>query len=124
MLLSIIVAIYTLGLIYAFYFGGIGIGSIVLILGILMVALIPVFQKNKIDETANLIKNNVKEPFININKAPWYVLAELPHIERVEAKRIVYIRKHYGAYKSFDDFFEKMNIKSEFRGEISQFIFI
>ena len=54
--------------------------------------------------------NHTFKPFVNVNRAAWYVLQELPHIDRVQAKNITWIRKHNGLYSSLDDFFKKNNI--------------
>ncbi len=123
-MLSIFTALYTLALVYAFYFGGPAVGVPVLLAGIIAIALFPTYRNSRIETAKNLIQNPDGQPFININKDPWYIIAVLPNIERVAAKRAVYIRRHYGNYKSLEDFFEKMNIKAEDRESISKHIHI
>ncbi len=123
-MLSVVIAVYTVILFYAFYFWGLGIGISFLILGVIIIALTPVFQKIQANNAAYIIKNNSKKNFINVNKAPWQILAQLPFIKQVEAKRVVYIRNHYGKYLSIEDFLTKMNIPDEHKDEISQYICI
>ena len=62
------------------------------------------FEQNPTDEF---------KPYIDVNRHDWYVLQELPNITRVQAKKIVWMRKHNGWYKSFDDFFYKNSIYQE-----------
>lgn len=124
MFLSVIVTIYTISLFYICHYFGVGFGILFLLFGVIIIALIPVFQKFQKQKARVLIEKGCEKPFVNINKAPWYILEELPLIERVVAKRIVYIRRHYGNYTSIKDFFEKLDIKEQQQKEIEKIIFI
>ncbi len=88
--------------------------------GVLILSLIPVFQKIKTENLKKQIKNNTAK--ININKASWRELELLDGFTRLSAKRAIWIRSHLGFYSSIDDFFEKNQIKN--REEIEHFIFI
>lgn len=124
MILSIITAIYILILIGAFHYGGIGYGIIALGIGIVVISLIPQVKKMRKEKVRLKIASNPEDPLINVNKAPWYILEELPEIDRVMAKRIVYIRNHYGKYTSVEDFFEKLNINTNQRSKIEKIIYV
>ena len=121
-MLTTIVAVYTLVLIYAFYYGGLVGGLVVAGFGVVMIALLPTFKKIQKQNIRNLIQEKSKQSFLNVNKAPWYILEELPGIERVVAKRIVYIRNKYGKYSSIDDFFTKLGIGAEQKRELERIV--
>jgi len=89
---------------------------IMVVVGILFVLIvfgIRKFQIKNAKKKVALFEQNPKakvKPFINVNRHNWYVLQELPHISRVQAKKIVWMRKHNGWYTSLEDFFKKNNI--------------
>jgi len=91
-----------------------------LIFGIIILSLMPVYRKKRKESLKQKIKMN--QSVLNVNKAAWWELEELPGIERVQAKRIVWIRKHRGNYTSKQDFFEKNDIEQT--KEISGLILI
>ena len=55
----------------------------------------------------------IVQPFVNINRADWYIIQELPYLSRAQAKKVVWMRKHNGWYSSLDDFFKKNSIFEE-----------
>ncbi len=83
------------------------IGGIVAI-GAITIALIPTFIKNKKKSLRKKIENKPKKPVVNVNKAPWYILEELPEINKIQAKKIVYIRRHLGKFENVQDFCNKV----------------
>lgn len=78
--------------------------------GLIIIAACSLYKKIKKDSIKNQIKNYPDRPVLDVNKAPWWQLEELPGILRVQAKKIVWIRKHNGKYTSKKDFFDKNNI--------------
>ena len=88
--------------------------------GVIILALIPVYRKKRKESIKQKIKKN--ETVLNVNKAAWWELEELPGVLRVQAKKIVWNRKHNGLYTSKEDFFEKNNIKD--KQTIDKLIFI
>lgn len=91
--------------------------AIVFVVFIAHISLIPVYRHYKKDKTkklvAKILNEDLKEPFININTAPVYVLEELPDFSTVQAKKIRWIKRHNGAYKSMEDFYEKLELPKE-----------
>lgn len=90
--------------------------------GIIIIAANSLYKKIKKAGIKRHIKNYPNKPVLNVNKAPWWQLEELPGILRVQAKKIVWIRKHNGNYTSKRDFFEKNNISNI--EEIKKLIYI
>ncbi len=82
----------------------------VIIIGILILAFIPVYKKYRKNKIKNHIDKKIKEPVLNVNRAYWWEIEELPGFSRVSAKRAVWIRKHNGKYLSKKDFCEKNGI--------------
>lgn len=78
------------------------------------------YYKSKLSE----FKAGSSAPFINVNKVSWKVLMLIPNIDKMTAKHIVHNRRHFGDYKSFDDFFKINQIPEEKRKEIKKYIFI
>lgn len=78
------------------------------------------FYKSKMSD----FKEGISNPFINVNKVSWKILALIPNIDRITAKRIIYYRRHLGKYKNFDDFFKINQIPEEKREEIRKYIVI
>ncbi len=82
-----------------------------ILFGLIILALVPVYKKIRKSSIKNHIKNFPNTPVLNVNRASWWELEELPGILKVQAKKIVWIRKHNGIYKSKDDFFTKNNLQ-------------
>ena len=82
-----------------------------IIFGILILSLVPVVLKIKIEKVKQGIKNNSIK--ININKACWQEIEQLPDFTPVKAKKAVWIRKHNGFYSSLEEFFEKNDVKNK-----------
>ena len=93
-----------------------------LLLAIAILALSPIFKKIRKQSIKTNIQNNL--PAVNINKASWWELEELPSMSRIQAKKAVYIRKHSGKYSSKEDFYEKNSISDEAIKIIDKVIYI
>ncbi len=131
MLRPFYISMYTFVLVSAYYSGKFLEGTIILALGIAFLTLIPVITKGKKKNAIKLIKDAIEKskteiiiPFININDSPVYVLEELPGINTVLAKRIVWYRNRYGKFNSVEDFFEKMEISSEHINQLKNMLFV
>ena len=81
------------------------------ILGAIILMSASINRKLKKENIKQQIKNNTAQ--ININKAPWWIIEELPGFKSVNAKKVVWIRKHNGKYISKEDFFKKNDIKDK-----------
>ncbi len=90
--------------------------------GVLIILAFKFYQKKRKENIKKQIENFPDKPLLNINKAAWWELEELPGVLRVQAKKIVWNRKHNGLYISKEDFFEKNNIKD--KQTIDKLIFI
>ena len=105
------ITIYFILLGISFYYqNAIAIYSI-LVIGILILVSYPIYRKNKKENIKQEVKNKTAK--INVNRAPWWIIEELPGFKSVDAKKVVWIRKHNGKYKSKEDFFLKNNIKNQ-----------
>ena len=95
---------------------------IIAVLGILILISVPYIRKHQIDsikeEVKHSLEKNLKQTVININKHPWYILELLPGFDRISAKRAVWLRGKYGQYTSIQDFFDKNNVKDEYKQQI------
>jgi len=78
-----------------------------IVISILILLLIPVYKKNRKEN----IKN--KKLTLNVNKAFWWEIEELPGFNRVSAKKAIWLRRHNGKYSSKEDFYQKNNIKNK-----------
>ena len=92
----------------------------VLIVGVLILSLIPIIQKNKKENIRFQIKNNPNTEVLNVNKAAWWELEELPNFSRAKAKHAVMIREKKGRYTS-KELFMKLNAVNNIE-EISKLI--
>lgn len=116
---STIVLIYFAILGICIYYSNLVLTSLVIILGVVYLITIKIIENSKIKNIKQIVTsiNSRKKvnytPFVNVNKEGWKVLQELPNVNRVLAKKIVYIRKHHGKYSSLDDFFTKNLINDE-----------
>ena len=104
----------------AIYYGNITFIASWLILGIITVLVFPLYKKIKKENIKKEIIN--KTALININKAPWWIIEELPGFKSVSAKKAVWIRKHNGKYLSKEDFYTKNLINN--KDEIEKFIIL
>ncbi len=82
----------------------------VIAVGILILALVPVYKKYRKNKIKNHINKKSKEAILNVNRAYWWEIEELPGFNRVSAKKAVWIRKHNGKYQSKKDFCDKNGI--------------
>ena len=95
------------------YFSGI------VLIGIAAIIYLKILKNISIKKTKKIVKelleDNKKEikPFINVNRANWYIFQELPGFTRVSAKKVIWIKRHNGFYKSIEDFFIKNSINDE-----------
>ena len=86
---------------------------LVLVAGVVLILSICGIRKLKVMSVKEQIEKFEQNPdaeispFVNVNRDDWFVFQELPHINRVQAKKIVWIRKHNGWYASLEDFFKK-----------------
>ena len=77
-----------------------------LLLGIFIIMLFPFYKKIRKQKIANkLVK-------VNVNRASWWEIEELPGFNRVNAKKVIWIRKHNGKYLSKEDFYKKNSVKN------------
>ena len=53
-------------------------------------------------------------PFIDVNLAPWYILAELPGMNTESAKIAVKVRAEKGLYPSMESFIKTAEIKPRY----------
>ena len=110
---------------FAFLYINTFAGVILLTLELISLCLLPVFIKAQKCQIALKIKEGfASEPILNINKAPWFFLVELPEISQFEAKKMVYLRKKYGKYASLEDFYIKNQLSEDKRNKIEKYIFI
>ncbi len=84
----------------------------VIALGILILAFVPVYKKYRKNKIKNHIESGKEGSVLNVNRAYWWEIEELPGFSRVSAKKAVWIRKHNGKYLSKKDFCEKNGINN------------
>ncbi len=101
------------------YFAG------VILLGVLSIFIFKQLRKISINKTRKLADkiNNCSgdadtKPFVNVNKSHWSIFEQLPGFSRVQAKKVLWIKRHNGPYKSVDDFLDKNSITDEGRREL------
>ncbi len=116
---ALIVAIYIITMFY-FLFRGYGyIFASMLVLGIIFIMCLPMHKRKQIENAKIRIihalrkksKGEIIKPFIEVNSAPWYVLAELPGVSIEAAKQAVELRRHNGAFPSINVFIALLHIK-------------
>ena len=116
---SHIIFIYFALLGVCIYYANVPVIITFIAIGIIALIILKFMENSKINNLKQVVekynKNNSMKivPFVNVNKENWRVLQELPHVNRVLAKKIVYIRDHGDKYKSLDDFFVKNLIHNE-----------
>lgn len=95
---------------------------ILIVAGIIVLSITPLIRRKITEatkeEVKQALKENTKQAIININKHPWYIIELLPGFDRISAKRAVFLRHKFGKYKDIQDFFDKNNIKEEFKNQI------
>ncbi len=69
-------------------------------------------------------KEDVSKPFVNPNKVSWKILMLIPNIDKMTAKHIAHNRRHFGDYKSLEDFFKINEIPEDKREKIKKYIII
>ena len=98
--MTYLATLYILIPVFSFYYGNATVGFSVLVFEIISLFFIPLIIKYKQEKIRNVIKNSdIGEPILNINKAPWYLLSQLPDVSEFEAKKIIHLRRKYGKYK-------------------------
>ena len=68
--------------------------------GILILAFYPLYRKIR----KKAIK--AKSVILNVNRANWWEIEELPGFEKVSAKKVVWLRNKNGRYASKEDFYK------------------
>lgn len=86
------------------------LAGIALLIVVLYVVSIPLVKQVKIKEIRESISNAEEKHFMDINKAPYWIIKELPGITELEAKKAVWGRRSNGNYKTVEDFIEKVKI--------------
>lgn len=91
----------------------------VVVFGLAVLVLMKIIKVVSIKKTKKAVavlsankKANIS-PFINVNRAKWYIFQELPGFSRAAAKKVIWIKRHNGLYTSVEDFFGKNEIKDE-----------
>ena len=118
-MLALIVAIYRITMFYFMCRGFYYISGSMLILGIIFIMCLPMHKKRSIENAKRRIVSALKQkqkgetikPFIEVNSAPWFVLAELPGVSIEAAKQAAELRKHNGAFPSINVFIALLHIK-------------
>ncbi len=117
--MQLLVFIYLVFLFRSFVSGNIIYIISTIVVGILFVLTVLLIRKLSINKTKRIVekyRNNPEdkiEPFVNVNRDDWYIIQELPGLSRVQAKKVVWMRKQNGWYSSLDDFFKKNDIYDE-----------
>lgn len=117
--MQLLVLIYLIFLFRSFVSGNTIYMISMIAVGILFALTVVLIRKLSIKSVKKNVEKYCKnpddkiEPFVNINRADWYVIQELPSISRVQAKKAVWMRKHNGWYSSLEDFFKKNGIYDE-----------
>lgn len=100
--------IYILILFSSFYSKNLYVIASVVIVGLLYALIYPIYIRNKVNafkkEINENINSNSPKPLIDINKAPWYLIQNLPGFNAASAKKAVQIRTKQGNYISIEDF--------------------
>lgn len=124
---SIIISVLTATII-CFYASGntalIIIASILLLLSFVYSFLKPIIIYNYYKSEISNFKEDISKPFINVNKVSWKILMLVPNIDKMTAKHIAHNRRHFGDYKSLEDFFKINEISEERKKEIKKYIII
>ena len=116
---ALIVAIYIITMFYFIFSCFYYISGSMLILGIIFIMCLPMHKKRSIENAKRRIVSALKQkqkgetikPFIEVNSAPWFVLAELPGVSIEAAKQAAELRKHNGAFPSINVFIALLHIK-------------
>lgn len=124
-MMTYLATLYILIPVFSFYYGNATVGFSVLVFEIISLFFIPLIIKYKQEKIRNVIKNSdIGEPILNINKAPWYLLSQLPDVSEFEAKKIIHLRRKYGKYKSLDEFFKVNQFPSGVREKIEKYLYV
>ena len=129
---ALIVAIYIITMFYFLFRGFYAMSGAMLVLGIIFILCLPVHKKRSIENAKRRIvsalrkksKGEVIKPFIEVNSAPWYVLAELPGVSIEMAKQAVELRKHNGAFPSIVVFIALLHIKQIYAEHIKAVAYV
>ena len=111
--MQLLVLIYLIFLFRSIVIGDWMYKIIMLVVGVIFALTVFIIRKIKIKNAKKKVEQFEKnpdlkiEPFVNVNRDDWYVIQELPVLTRVQAKKVVWMRKHNGWYTSLDDFFNK-----------------
>lgn len=104
------ITIYFIILGIAFYYQNIVFVITIITLGLLVIALYPQYKKIKKQNLKKAISNKTAK--INVNRAYWWEIEELPGFNRVSAKKVIWIRRRNGNYSSKEDFYNKNAIEN------------
>lgn len=117
--MQLLLFIYFIFLFRSFVSGNVVYIASMIAVGILFALTVVAVRKLLIKRTKKLVEKYNEnpdsdiEPFVNVNRADWYVIQELPFLSRVQAKKVVWMRRHNGLYSSLEDFFKKNDINDE-----------
>jgi len=89
-----------------------------LIIGALGLISFEFYKKYRKQKIKKLVTCGTKKHFIDVNKEDWYILEEIPHLTKVNAKKAVFIRTKTGKFKSAEDFVLKVGFKEEEIGQV------
>lgn len=129
---ALIVAIYIITMFYFLFRGLYYISGSMLVLGIIFIMCLPMHKRNQIENAKKRIfsalkkksKGEIIKPFIEVNSAPWYLLAELPGVSIEAAKQAVELRKHNGAFPSINVFIALLHIKQIYVEHIKRLLML
>ncbi len=100
------------------------IGTIIALLFLIYLFLEQAIIYNYYQTKISNFKEDVSVPFVNVNKVSWKILMLIPNIDKITAKHIVHNRRHFGNYKSLDDFFGVNKISIDKREQIKKYIVV
>jgi len=116
---ALIVAIYVITMGYFLVRGYFAISGAMLFVAVVFIGCLPTYKEHSIKVAKKDIinamrkkqKNEVIKPFIDVNSAPWYILAELPGVSIQMAKEAVNLRKQNGDFPSINVFIALIGVK-------------
>ncbi len=112
-MLSLFITIYTVILVLLVYYKKFLFALILLAIGVLGLICFEFYKKIRKQKIKELVQSGEKKHFIDVNKEDWYILEEIPHLTKINAKKAVFIRTKTGKYKSPEDFILKVGFEEE-----------
>lgn len=91
---------------------------------ILYLASFPLFKKLAVKKIRALIPRDDAKFFIDINKAPLYIIKELPGITETEAKKAIWYRRKHGGFKSVEEFAENIKINPIYLQRVFDIVYV